>query len=86
MDISTLSPVGDKTVLITGGAKGIGRTISEGLVANGAKAYISTCDAKSCETSLTNARPRDGPRHPSRPRYTGSLTVRPGREGRKVRD
>jgi hypothetical protein len=33
-------------VLITGGAKGIGRMISEGYVANGAKVYISSRDAK----------------------------------------
>lgn len=86
MDISTLSSVGDKAIFITGGAKGIGRTISEYFVANGVKAYISTGDAKSCETSLTNARPWDGSRHPSRRRYTDSLTVKPGRSGRKVRD
>jgi NAD(P)-dependent dehydrogenase (short-subunit alcohol dehydrogenase family) len=36
-------------VLITGGAKGIGRMISEGFVANGAKVYISSRDAKACE-------------------------------------
>ena len=59
MDISILSSVGDKAIFITGGAKGIGRTISEGFVANGAKTYISTGDVKSCETSLTNA-PRGG--------------------------
>jgi NAD(P)-dependent dehydrogenase (short-subunit alcohol dehydrogenase family) len=39
----------DKVVLVTGGAKGIGRMISEGYVANGARVYISSRDAKSCE-------------------------------------
>lgn len=39
----------DKVVLVTGGAKGIGRMISEGFVANGAKVYISSRDAKACE-------------------------------------
>jgi NAD(P)-dependent dehydrogenase (short-subunit alcohol dehydrogenase family) len=34
---------------VTGGAKGIGRMISEGFVANGAKVYISSRDAKACE-------------------------------------
>ena len=34
---------------MTGGAKGIGRMISEGFVANGAKVYISSRDAKACE-------------------------------------
>jgi NAD(P)-dependent dehydrogenase (short-subunit alcohol dehydrogenase family) len=36
-------------VLVTGGAKGIGRMISEGFVQNGAKVYISSRDAKACE-------------------------------------
>lgn len=36
-------------VLVTGGAKGIGRMISEGYVANGATVYISSRDAKACE-------------------------------------
>ncbi|KAI9692170.1 MAG: hypothetical protein M1822_006400 [Bathelium mastoideum] len=48
MDVTQLFNVKDKVVLITGGAKGIGRMISEGFVANGAKVYISSRDAKSC--------------------------------------
>ena len=40
-----------KVVLVTGGAKGIGRMISEGFVANGAKVYISSRDAKACEAA-----------------------------------
>lgn len=39
----------DKVVLVTGGAKGIGRMISEGFVQNGAKVYISSRDAKACD-------------------------------------
>jgi NAD(P)-dependent dehydrogenase (short-subunit alcohol dehydrogenase family) len=38
-----------KVVLVTGGAKGIGRMISEGYVANGAKVYISSRDAAACQ-------------------------------------
>jgi len=49
MDVNTLFNVKDKVVLVTGGAKGIGRMISEGYVRNGAKVYISSRDAKACE-------------------------------------
>jgi NAD(P)-dependent dehydrogenase (short-subunit alcohol dehydrogenase family) len=38
-----------KVVLVTGGAKGIGRMISEGFIQNGATVYISSRDAKACE-------------------------------------
>ncbi|EHK96772.1 putative Rhamnolipids biosynthesis 3-oxoacyl-[acyl-carrier-protein] reductase [Glarea lozoyensis 74030] len=46
MDSASLFNVKDKVVLVTGGAKGIGRMISE---ANGAKVYISSRDASACE-------------------------------------
>lgn len=36
-------------VLVTGGAKGIGRMISEGYVANGATVYITARDLPACE-------------------------------------
>lgn len=41
-----------KVVLVTGGAKGIGRMISEGFVTNGAIVYISSRDAKACEKAV----------------------------------
>ena len=41
-----------KVVLVTGGAKGIGRMISEGYVTNGATVYISSRDAKACEQAV----------------------------------
>lgn len=36
-------------MLVTGGAKGIGRMISEGFVQNGATVYLSSRDVKACE-------------------------------------
>ncbi|CEN59545.1 Putative Short chain dehydrogenase/reductase family (AFU_orthologue; AFUA_4G13550) [Aspergillus calidoustus] len=49
MDLQSLFDVKGKVVLVTGGAKGIGRMISEGYVTNGATVYISSRDAKACE-------------------------------------
>ena len=47
--IFQLTLIKGKIVLVTGGAKGIGRMISEGFVQNGATVYISSRDAKACE-------------------------------------
>lgn len=49
MDNSSLFDVKGKVVLVTGGAKGIGRMISTGFVQNGATVYVSSRDAKACE-------------------------------------
>ncbi|KAF1848870.1 NAD(P)-binding protein [Cucurbitaria berberidis CBS 394.84] len=49
MDNSSLFDVKGKIILVTGGAKGIGRMISEGFVQNGATVYVSSRDAKACE-------------------------------------
>ncbi|KAL4921681.1 hypothetical protein BDW62DRAFT_174223 [Aspergillus aurantiobrunneus] len=52
MDLQSLFDVKGKVVLVTGGAKGIGRMISEGYVTNGATVYISSRDAKACDEAV----------------------------------
>ncbi|KAL2264729.1 hypothetical protein VTJ83DRAFT_7239 [Remersonia thermophila] len=51
LDIQSLFGVKGKVVLVTGGAKGIGHMISSAFVANGARVYISSRDAKACDAA-----------------------------------
>ncbi|KAH6649788.1 hypothetical protein F5144DRAFT_22330 [Chaetomium tenue] len=51
MDIQSLFSVKDKVVLVTGGAKGVGRMISEAFVRNGARVYIASRDAAACHSA-----------------------------------
>ena len=52
MDFSNLFSVAGKTVVVTGGSRGIGEMISAGFLANGAKVIISSRKADACEESV----------------------------------
>ncbi|SPQ22191.1 9d064c8d-2430-40e4-addb-3e2bacb2faf8 [Thermothielavioides terrestris] len=62
MDIQSLFSVKDKVVLVTGGAKGVGRMISEAFVRNGAKVYISSRDAAACRAACAELNALPGAR------------------------
>lgn len=51
MEVADLFSVAGKNVLITGGGRGIGEMMAEGLVANGASVVISSRDIKQCEVT-----------------------------------
>mmetsp|Transcript_119692 Transcript_119692/g.211564 ORF Transcript_119692/g.211564 Transcript_119692/m.211564 type:complete len:280 (-) Transcript_119692:129-968(-) len=53
MDIANLFSVAGKNVLVTGGGRGIGEMIAEGLVANGATVIVSSRDLKQCEVTAS---------------------------------
>lgn len=50
LTLSQLFSVAGKTVLVTGGSRGIGLMIAQAYVANGAKVYISSRKAAVCES------------------------------------
>lgn len=49
MDVSSLFSVEGKVAVVTGGSRGIGEMISRGLVAAGARVYVSSRKAQACE-------------------------------------
>ncbi len=51
MKIDDLFSVSGKTVLVTGGSRGIGEMIAAGFLANGAKVYISSRKAAVCDAT-----------------------------------
>ena len=60
LGVTRLFGVKGKTILVTGGARGIGLMIAAGFVANGATVYIASRSADACETAarrLTAAGP-----------------------------
>jgi 2-deoxy-D-gluconate 3-dehydrogenase len=51
LSIEDLFSVAGKTVLVTGGSRGLGEMIAVGFLANGAKVYISSRKAEVCDTT-----------------------------------
>jgi NAD(P)-dependent dehydrogenase (short-subunit alcohol dehydrogenase family) len=51
LSIDNLFSVTGKTVLVTGGSRGIGEMIAAGFLANGAKVYISSRKAQVCDAT-----------------------------------
>lgn len=51
MDLSSLFDLTGRTAIVTGGSRGIGRMISEGLLSAGATVYITARKAEACDAT-----------------------------------
>ena len=51
MDISALFSLDGRVALVTGGSRGIGRMIAEGLLAQGATVYITARKEEACRAT-----------------------------------
>jgi NAD(P)-dependent dehydrogenase (short-subunit alcohol dehydrogenase family) len=58
MDTSVLFSLEGRVALVTGGSRGLGRTIAEGYLAQGAKVYISSRKADQCQATAQELGPR----------------------------
>ena len=57
MDIEKLFSLKGRVALVTGGSKNLGRHIAEGFIAQGAKVYITSRKADSCEQTAAELGP-----------------------------
>ncbi|HET9894083.1 MAG TPA: SDR family oxidoreductase [Streptosporangiaceae bacterium] len=60
LSINALFSVAGKTVLVTGGSRGIGEMIAAGFLANGAKVYISSRKAQVCDATAARLSEESG--------------------------
>lgn len=58
MKTAELFDLSGRTALVTGGSRGIGRMIVEGFIGQGAKVYICSRDADSCEATARDLGPQ----------------------------
>ena len=61
MDIPSLFSLDGRVALVTGGSRGIGRMITEGLLCQGARVYITARKAEACEATAAELSEQYGP-------------------------